>query len=505
MPRAALLIAVVAGAVFLVAAGDRLVFANDEGVFLAGAVRILQGETLYRDFFSNTGPGTFWMLAALLRVFGITLESARLLRAADLAAMTGLTFWIAARLGRRSTAAFAAVLFAALALGIPNGLVINHRWEASAFELAAVAVVVRLMERPHWSGAAAAGALATIGAWCTPSLGLVAVVIAAWICWHPKLRRTVPAFALGTLPAALIPAAVLIHQEALLPLLRAMVWNSARYALANRISYGAMFESPGGLLAVGNGAQRAVTALFLLATFLPAILPPLAALAWLPSLRNPRSPEILLLLSGVAFIGSTYPRWDLLHLLYGFPVFAILVAIWVERHVRRAAAVALAAVVLIPAGVMAAKNLAGPEALETVDTPVGKIKASPADARQLRVAVGAIRRGETLFVFPYQPMLYFLTAARNPTRYSFVQPGMMSQEDERAVTNQLKDSPPQWLLYAEFSPQDYLRVWPSSNPRDLRMPAIEDFIREYYIRWPGAENEGVEYRLLARRPAAPAP
>ena len=500
----AFLLAVLIAAVFLVAAGDRLVFANDEGVFLAGAVRILHGETLYRDFFSNTGPGTFWLLAALLRVFGVTLESARLLRAADLAAMTGLTFWIATHLSRRSTAACAAVLFAAVALGVPNGLVINHRWEASAFALGAVAAVVGLMERPHWSGAAAAGALAMAGPWCTPSLGLVAVVIAAWICWHPKLRRTVPAFACGALPAALIPAAILIHQNALAPLFRAMLWNSARYALANRISYGAMFESPAALLSVGSGAQRVATALFLLATFLPAILPPLAALAWLPSLRSPRAPEIFLLLSGAAFIGSTYPRWDLLHLLYGFPVFVILAAIWVERHARRAAAAALAAVVLIPAAVMAAQNLTGQGTLETVDTPAGKIKASSGDARQVRVAVGAIRRGETLFVFPYQPMLYFLTAARNPTRYSFVQPGMMSREDENAVTAQLKEAPPQWVLYAEFSAQDYLRVWPSSNPQDLRMPVLEDFIRESYIPWPGAENQGIEYRLMQRRPTAAA-
>src|ERR1035437_4802978 len=212
MPRAALLIAFIIGAVFLIAAGDRLMFVNDEGIYLDGALRILHGESPYRDFFAITGPGTFWLLAALFRVFGVSLESARLLRALDMAAMTGLTYWIATRLGSRRTAVYAALLSAALATGLPDGLVVNHRWEGSALALAAVAAGIRLMERPSRSVAAAAGALSILGAWFTPSVGLVAVAIGFWIWWDPKLRHTVPAFAWGALLAGLIPVAMLAGQ-----------------------------------------------------------------------------------------------------------------------------------------------------------------------------------------------------------------------------------------------------------------------------------------------------
>jgi hypothetical protein len=65
MLRTALLIGFLTGAVFLIAVGDRLVFANDEGIYLEGAVRVFHGEAPYRDFFAITGPGTFRMLAAL--------------------------------------------------------------------------------------------------------------------------------------------------------------------------------------------------------------------------------------------------------------------------------------------------------------------------------------------------------------------------------------------------------------------------------------------------------
>ena len=42
----------------------------DEGIILQGAQRILQGEVLYRDFFSFYTPGSYYLLAALFKVFG---------------------------------------------------------------------------------------------------------------------------------------------------------------------------------------------------------------------------------------------------------------------------------------------------------------------------------------------------------------------------------------------------------------------------------------------------
>lgn len=496
MLRVTLLIAFLAGAVFLAAAGNRLIFANDEGLYLDGAVRIVHGQAPYRDFFAITGPGTFWLLAGLFRVFGVSLESARILRALDLAAMTGLTYWIAARLGRRLTAVCAAILFAALAIGMPGGLVVNHRWDGSAFALAAVAVGLRLMERPNWTVAAAAGFFVVLGAWCTPSQGLVAVAIAAWICADSKLRHTAPGFAGGALLAALIPAAALAMQGALVPMFQSMAWNSARYSIANRVAYGATPDSLMGLLAAAHGAQRVTAALLVFATLLPAILPPVVALAFLPSLRHPRRPEAFLLLCGAALIGSTLPRWDLMHLLCVGPVFVVLAAVWAERHLRGLALPAAAAMALVPAVVMGASNLANPGFTETVATPVGKIKASAQDALFLRMCLTRIQPGDTLFVFPYQALFYFLTAAPNPTRYSFLQPGMMSREDEHTAMDELKAHPPGWILYAAFSAHYYLRIWPSSNPADLRMPLIEEFIHNHYAPLPDAANSGAEYQLL---------
>src|ERR1041385_7062738 len=42
----------------------------DEGIILQGAQRILDGQVLYRDFFSFFTPGSYYLLALVFRVFG---------------------------------------------------------------------------------------------------------------------------------------------------------------------------------------------------------------------------------------------------------------------------------------------------------------------------------------------------------------------------------------------------------------------------------------------------
>jgi len=49
----------------------------DEGIILQGAQRILNGEVLYRDFFSFFTPGSYYFLTLLFKIFGSTILVAR--------------------------------------------------------------------------------------------------------------------------------------------------------------------------------------------------------------------------------------------------------------------------------------------------------------------------------------------------------------------------------------------------------------------------------------------
>src|SRR5262245_23569214 len=61
-----------------VAAQPRHLAPADESVYLYEAQRVLEGEVLYRDVFEITTPGWLYLMAALLRVFGVDLATARI-------------------------------------------------------------------------------------------------------------------------------------------------------------------------------------------------------------------------------------------------------------------------------------------------------------------------------------------------------------------------------------------------------------------------------------------
>jgi hypothetical protein len=81
-----------------------------------------------------------------------------------------------------------------------------------------------------------------------------------------------------------------------------------------------------------------------------------------------------------------------------------------------------------------------------------------------------VHPGASLFVYPYLPIAYFLTQARNPTRYAYLNPGMMTHADEAAVLAQLQADPPEWLLYLRLSREEFLRVFPHGGNAGLAIP-----------------------------------
>ncbi len=418
----------VTGLVICLTLGDRVIPNADEGIYLQGGASVLRGALPYRDFFALTGPGNFWLVAALFQVFGVTLRSARLLTAFDISLMTGLSCWLVSRFAGRAMAVGTAVLVAAICLSSPGNAVVNHRWDSSAFALAAVCAGLYAMETLRHRAAALAGALAVLAAWITPSTGLVALVIIVRLGMERRTRELAPSCVGGAAWAALLPAVVLQYRHALIPMLESLYWAATNYSQANRSGYGAVFGGVAGLFAGAHGGQLPARVLLLTPFLLPALLPPLMAIAWLPALRNPWRPEVYLLLCGGALVGSAYPRWDLLHLLYVSPLFLVLAAVWLERARWGMGRAAIFLLLFIPAGAMCARSLMGDGAAVTLETPAGRVQVSREGALPLQMCLAHVRAGSSLFVFPYEPVFYFLTGGENPTRYPWLQPGMMSAE-----------------------------------------------------------------------------
>jgi len=174
---------------------------------------------------------------------------------------------------------------------------------------------------------------------------------------------------------------------------------------------------------------------------------------------------------------STYPRWDLNHLTWvSAPFYALAAPLIARTSFKKPVAV----VVLIAAGCCLMVSVQQRFRETTRVTRVGSVHGSQADLDALAIIQARVKSSDTLFVFPYRPLLYFVTGAHNPTRYSFLQPGMFSDSDESDALSDLRAHPPQWIFYTQAPPEAYLRIWPGSDPRRLRMAGIEDFVWENY-------------------------
>src|SRR5216683_2303336 len=77
---------------------------TDEGIVLQGAQRILQGQVLYRDFFSFYTPGSYYWTALLLRLFGNSILVARAALVIYGGVFSTLTYLTARRVCFRSSA-----------------------------------------------------------------------------------------------------------------------------------------------------------------------------------------------------------------------------------------------------------------------------------------------------------------------------------------------------------------------------------------------------------------
>jgi putative flippase GtrA len=82
----------------------------DEGIILSNALRILNGEIIHRDFYSCYGPGQYYAVAALFKLFGNSFIAARLYDLVIRAAILTAVFYII----RRESSVFLALAFTAI-------------------------------------------------------------------------------------------------------------------------------------------------------------------------------------------------------------------------------------------------------------------------------------------------------------------------------------------------------------------------------------------------------
>ena len=438
----------------------------DEGIYLEGARRVALGQAPYRDFFAITGPGVFWLQGAVFHFFGTSLPTARAVLCLELAATCAAIHSLVGRTATVTLAVGASFLYLAVLLTTLYPVYITHRWDSNTFALLALCFVDR---RP-----VLAGMLAAVAAWITPPLLLVAIALGFFV----RLRPYLAGLGLVTVPAR----AVLIAHGALGSLIHSLVWDAAHYSAANRLPWGALH--------LAFQSFRASDLIHYVDSILPALLPPIAILAGIVArVRRP------VLVAAVAALAACYPRFGGAQLLFAMAFFWVLAAASVPRRVQPWLGVVA---ILLAVGATA---VAWPkEKLKSIETPVGMLQVSRLHFLTLKDLLEVTHPGDRVFVYPYLPALYFALGVENPTRYAWLQPGMMSDADARSAITSLRSNPPKWVVWHDFTESYILKNWPGSDRSRLRFHEMEDYLQSgYHVVVPdGVPTVG--YKLMERNP-----
>jgi len=481
-------------------AGDILRTAGDEGIYLEGGRRVALGQQPYRDFFALTGPLTFWKEGVLAYASGMSLLAMRLPLILDTAFLVWAVFWFTSRYA--GAAYSAATAFAFLVYQSRDRLLyVNHRWDSSALATAAIAVALaaqRTRRRGLWL---VSGFLIAAAAWATPSLLIAALPLLFW-----SVRRGVRgvlAFAGGGALATAIAVSYLQWHGALIPMIQSLHWTGANYTRANLVPYGSVWvgaEAAGLHIAGWN---------YLLTTLLvvvPAVLTPAAIAGWAWFWRAGRNradcQEVLFLLAAaVALALAAWPRWTADALLHTMALSWFLCALLLYRLPAPRLRFWCCGVVLLMSAASVSGKAIAPLNYWPRETRVGTLRDPDTEVDMLEGLERWIQPGESLFSFPYMPSVYYFLNVRNPSRYSFLQPGMMTPVDEQRAIAELEAAPPRWVIYEKYPPKAVLSIWPHSDPALLAMTAINHYLQEHYRPVGTVTGPWAHVAVMERTPA----
>jgi hypothetical protein len=488
---------------------NRVVFTNDEGLILESARRMLTGARLYVDFYGHMSPGSFWLQEAVFRLFGTSLWAGRVIVILDFSAQCALVFWLVARMASRPAAIVTAITFAGFQIADPSLLTAQHRWDSATFALAGLCVLVYAKGRPGAcpTGWVASGALMAAAAWCTPALALPGGLVAGWLGIDRARRRHLVAWISGVAAISVSAVAALMFSGNFGAFLDQMAWLRRNYSGVNVMPYGAIIGGYRALLSDAHGAAEfAVRCGLVICLALPAILP-IAAVAftglglWRKRISPAERPLIALLaVCVIALAATVFPRADIAHLAFVAALPYALTAIMLARLFPARAGAAAAGVMLPLAIAFGGNFFSSLRDTERVPSPAGLVRVSAPQATELRTLLAQVHPGDSLFVYPYMPIQYFLTQANNPTRFSYLGPGMMTGEEESAALAELQANPPEWVTFLRLSRDEFLRVFPHASNLDWHFPRLEAWLEENYqaVDNPAVNISG--YQLWRRAP-----
>ena len=480
----------------------------DEGIILEGAQRVLRGQVLYRDFFTFYTPGSYYWTALRFKIFGSTLFAGRVILLVYGGIFSVVLYMLARRVCSRGIAVLTAYLF--LVIGLPYRFLVLHNWDSSVLAVLALYAAVRWTESPRPAWGLTTGTLVSLTGFFEQSKGVGLVgglglgfFLIVWYGQRDGLfsRANLVALLAGMTWPAVIIFVYFAAQNSLYPMLEDWLWPLRNYSLANRIPYAYLplsFEAWETLYGSGSVLRRlffiSLTSPFFIVPFLPVL-----ALALLIHVTYRMRREtfssatnsyyILVCACSIGLVMGTVAtgRPDADHLLYVSPPLLLLVGWVLEGRLVPSSLLARVQPLLVVFFLITFTTfgmiflVSGPlSARQKLQTRRGPIKLPCCDA-VIPYLEGHIPPGEKIFVYPYQPLYYFLTDTRSPTKFDYLQLGMHTPEQMAQAIADLETQGTATVVYAPvFNSSVIIQAWPSTPQEMLNTDRVRDFIFSRY-------------------------
>lgn len=427
------------------------------------AVRLLDGEVLYRDLFDLVTPLWTYLMAALFALFGATLATARLSIAVVHGATMLVMFVLCRRLGvRREIAVIAAAT--QLIVTEPVYAVVNRHWLVT---LVCLLLLLWCVVAPrNWRAALFSGVLVGFLVATHQQRGVtmgagVAVLMLAQSLLDRRYGRD---------RAAPLPVSIAVFAGAVLavvvPILGFVVWKAGFEPVWYALVTHPLTHYYGTLQTrwAAAGPRMAATTYAVLLKYIPVVLLPLAArflvLVWQRRhYEEVRHLAALLIFCAFAILSIFYYP-GIGHVAFIAPIFFVAFAEVAEWGLRAlpvrwgviAARLALLLVVASGASQLAAQwRSQHARFFVSRMTAFGRIDCPPWAAQRFDALekLLAQRTSRDIYVHPISSFYYLILGARNPTRFEFFQPGSYNSEEQvREVLDALRPENDVLVIFA---------------------------------------------------------
>ncbi len=494
----------------------------DESIYIYGALEMMKGKLIYRDFWVFYPPGIFLLVAWAFALLGKSLFSIRLLLIIWASVTTGLLYLFGRTFMSRFYAVASCLLF--IAFGVNLWPVFGHHWTSTFAVIAAALCMAYYLLEGKTSYLASSGLFTGMALLLQMHKGIPMFTGGLFLLALQAFsaRKAGDSFQRSFLkPAILYSAASLLFLLlTILFLARSGLlkdaWRAAIVFPSNELAgianpnYGA----PYGAYSIDllNRATQYLEAPFVNAVlvraayFIIAFAAPLSALL-VPAIslikRKTVATKDFTLpfcasIAALSCFAASLGRPDFHHLLTALPPALVTLSYCIsslaipKRGLRHLGAATMGAV-FVPAGWIGLATVLFALNMEVVnlDSPLGFLS-FPGRPAQTALSLSPIEKlllyveqntnpEEKIFVMPSSPFLYYLTGRENATRFPMLMSSLNDKDQMDEVIDELQREKPRIVILDPMSNWGQYKIaLPYANMQDFQRNSLLKYIRANY-------------------------